>query len=41
MAIPSYRLPVDILEEEVKAVEAMGVSIVHGKALGRDFSVAT
>jgi formate dehydrogenase beta subunit len=40
VAIPSYRLPVDILEEEVKAVEATGVSIVYGKALGRDFSIA-
>ncbi len=40
VAIPSYRLPVDILEEEVKAIEALGVSIVHGKALGRDFTIA-
>ena len=40
VAIPSYRLPVDILEEEVKAIEDLGVSIVYGKALGRDFTIA-
>jgi formate dehydrogenase beta subunit len=40
VAIPSYRLPVGILEEEVKAIEEMGVSIAYGKALGRDCTLA-
>jgi len=40
VAIPSYRLPVDVLEAEVKAIEELGVGIVYGKALGRDFTLA-
>ncbi len=40
VGIPSYRLPHDVLAEEAKAIEDVGVKIVYGKALGSDFSVA-
>ncbi len=39
VGIPDYRLPRDILRYEVKAIEALGVRIVYGKSLGRDFTV--
>jgi putative selenate reductase YgfK subunit len=37
--IPSYRLPKDILDREFELLEKMGVEIVTGKALGKDFDV--
>ncbi len=40
VAIPSYRLPLGVLAEEVKAIEALGVRIVYGKGLGRDLTLA-
>ena len=39
-AIPSYRLPLDVLAEEVQAIEDLGVRFVRGKELGRDLSLA-
>ena len=37
--IPSYRLPREILAREVRMIEQMGVEIITGKALGKDFSL--
>ena len=37
--IPSYRLPKGTLEEEVSFIEALGVQIVTGKALGSHLSL--
>jgi NADH-quinone oxidoreductase subunit F len=39
-AIPAYRLPRDELGREISMIESMGVTIEHGKALGRDFTLA-
>jgi len=39
-AIPAYRLPREILAREVRMIENMGVEIVTGKKLGRDFTLA-
>ena len=38
-AIPSYRLPRQELEREVKMIESMGAAFEYGKALGRDFTL--
>jgi NADH-quinone oxidoreductase subunit F len=38
-AIPSYRLPREIVAREVRMVENMGVEILTEMALGRDFSL--
>ena len=40
-AIPSYRLPREELDREIKMIQDMGVTIETGKALGRDFTLAT
>lgn len=37
--IPAYRLPKNILDEEIKNIEKMGVRINYNKKLGRDFTV--
>ncbi|RWS25388.1 dihydropyrimidine dehydrogenase-like [NADP(+)] [Leptotrombidium deliense] len=37
--IPQYRLPFDVVKFEVKLMQDLGVKILYGKALGRDFSV--
>ena len=39
-AIPAYRLPRDILANEIKGITDMGVTIKMRKKLGRDFSLA-
>jgi NADH-quinone oxidoreductase subunit F len=39
--IPSYRLPREQLEKEIRMVEKMGVTIHTGKALGKDFTLET
>jgi NADH-quinone oxidoreductase subunit F len=39
-AIPAYRLPREILAREVRMIENMGVEILTGKKLGRDFTLA-
>ena len=39
-AIPAYRLPREILAREVRMIENMGVEILTGRRLGRDFALA-
>jgi len=39
VGIPAYRLPKDIVEEEVEAIRRLGVDIQTGQVLGRDFTV--
>ena len=38
--IPAYRLPREVLDEEIQAIERLGVTIRTGTALGRDVTVA-
>ena len=38
-AIPSYRLPREIVAREVRMIENMGVEILTEKKLGRDFTL--
>ncbi|MFZ5829241.1 MAG: FAD-dependent oxidoreductase [Planctomycetota bacterium] len=38
-SIPAYRLPREIVAREVRMIERMGVEIITGKALGRDFTL--
>ena len=40
-AIPSYRLPRNELDREIDMIKSLGVTIETGKALGRDFTLAT
>jgi len=37
--IPSYRLPREILDAELRRLEKMGVVFEYGKKLGRDFTI--
>eukprot|EP00053_Salpingoeca_punica_P017020 m.162712 g.162712 ORF g.162712 m.162712 type:complete len:1037 (-) comp17096_c0_seq1:101-3211(-) len=37
--IPQYRLPYDVVNFEIQLMRDLGVQIVTGKALGRDFSI--
>ncbi len=37
LGVPEYRLPRDLLQQEIHAIEALGVEIRYGVALGRDF----
>ena len=39
VGIPEYRLPRDILNEEIKRITDLGVEIRTGMALGRDFTL--
>jgi len=41
VGIPSYRLPRDILNAEISAIEEMGVKIKTGVAFGKDFTIET
>ncbi|MGD9078927.1 MAG: FAD-dependent oxidoreductase [Desulfobacterales bacterium] len=41
VGIPSYRLPRDILNAEINAIEEAGVEIKTGIAFGKDFTVET
>ena len=41
VGIPSYRLPKDILNAEISAIEQMGVKIKTGVAFGKDFKIET
>jgi len=41
VGIPDYRLPKRLVEEEIQNIRRLGVDIQTGKALGRDFSVAS
>lgn len=38
-AIPAYRLPREVVAREVRMIEQMGVEIITGIALGRDFTL--
>ena len=38
-AIPEYRLPREIVAREVRMIERMGVDIITGKWLGKDFTL--
>jgi NADPH-dependent glutamate synthase beta subunit-like oxidoreductase/ferredoxin len=37
LGVPAYRLPHDLLQQEIHAIEALGVTIRYGQALGHDF----
>ncbi|MGC2061457.1 MAG: FAD-dependent oxidoreductase [Thermodesulfovibrionales bacterium] len=39
VGIPDYRLPREILRDEIRTIENSGVNIVYGKALGASFSI--
>jgi heterodisulfide reductase subunit A len=39
VGIPEYRLPRDVLEYEIDAIRKLGVDVVTGTALGRDFTL--
>ncbi len=41
VGIPSYRLPKDVLEHEIKAITNMGVRIELGLKVGKDISLST
>ncbi len=40
-AIPKFRLPESVLDAEVKAISDLGAKFVYGKALGKDFTIAS
>ncbi len=40
LGVPEYRLPRDIIAEEIRAIESLGVEIKLNQRLGRDFSLA-
>ena len=39
LGVPEYRLPREIIQAEVKAIESLGVEILYNRRLGRDFSL--
>jgi NADPH-dependent glutamate synthase beta subunit-like oxidoreductase/NAD-dependent dihydropyrimidine dehydrogenase PreA subunit len=40
LGVPEYRLPRDIIQAEIAAIESLGVEIRLGQRLGRDFMLA-
>ena len=40
LGVPEYRLPREIVQEEINAIESLGVEIRNNQRLGRDFSLA-
>jgi NADPH-dependent glutamate synthase beta subunit-like oxidoreductase/NAD-dependent dihydropyrimidine dehydrogenase PreA subunit len=40
LGVPEYRLPREIIQAEIKAIESLGVEIRYNRRLGRDFSLA-
>lgn len=40
LGVPEYRLPRDIVQAEIDAIESLGVEILNNQRLGRDFSLA-
>jgi NADPH-dependent glutamate synthase beta subunit-like oxidoreductase/NAD-dependent dihydropyrimidine dehydrogenase PreA subunit len=38
--VPEYRLPREVVQAEIKAIESLGVAIRQGQRLGRDFSLS-
>ncbi len=39
--IPQYRLPKEVLDQEIAIIEKTGVRMVNGKKLGADFTIAS
>ena len=39
LGVPEYRLPREIVREEIAAIESLGVEILHNQRLGRDFGL--
>lgn len=39
--IPQYRLPKDVLDKEIALIEKLGVRMINGQKLGRDFTIAS
>src|ERR1044071_7911388 len=39
LGVPEYRLPREIIQAEIKAIESLGVEIRYNRRLGRDFSL--
>jgi formate dehydrogenase beta subunit len=40
LGVPEYRLPREIVQAEISAIESLGVEILNNQRLGRDFSLA-
>jgi NADPH-dependent glutamate synthase beta subunit-like oxidoreductase len=40
LGVPEYRLPREVVQAEIKAIESLGVVIRHGQRLGRDFTLS-
>jgi NADPH-dependent glutamate synthase beta subunit-like oxidoreductase/NAD-dependent dihydropyrimidine dehydrogenase PreA subunit len=40
LGVPEYRLPREIIQAEIKAIESLGVQLRLGRRLGRDFTLA-
>src|SRR3974390_203745 len=40
LGVPEYRLPREIVREEIRAIESLGVEIRNNQRLGRDFNLA-
>lgn len=40
LGVPEYRLPREIVQEEINAIASLGVEILNNRRLGRDFSLA-
>ncbi len=40
LGVPEYRLPREIIQAEIKAIESLGVEILPNQRLGRDFTLA-
>ena len=38
--IPQYRLPKEVLDSEIEIIEKLGVKMINGKKLGKDFTIA-
>lgn len=39
LGVPEYRLPREIVQAEIKAIQSLGVEIRHNQRLGRDFAL--
>jgi len=40
LGVPEYRLPREVIQAEIKAIESLGVEILYNRRLGRDFSLS-
>ena len=40
LGVPEYRLPREVIQAEIKAIESLGVVIRNGQRLGRDFDLS-